>query len=248
MQQRLRRWLIAGLVAGAGALVSAQITNVLNSASDLSGHTLVTAEGNRTITGTFLFSVPVHLSAGTSGAPGLSLGTDTTTGVQLGAGSVGFSLSGTQRGLLDSTGLTIFGQQVVDNTGALVGAVPSGAIFFFNGACPSGYTEFTSARGRYIVGLVSGGTLNSGIGTALTDLENRPVGQHTHAITDPGHSHTIPGRGSIANDSFIQTSSDSAFTAAVATGTSTTGITIQNSGSVAGTNAPYLELRACQKS
>jgi len=85
-------------------------------------------------------------------------------------------------------------------------AVPSGVIAYtINGSCPSGWTEFTDARGRYIVGLVSGGTLDTPVGTALSNTENRLAGQHlhtatvpvtvlggthNHGVSDSGHAHT----------------------------------------------------------
>ena len=61
-------------------------------------------------------------------------------------------------------------------TNCLSSGTPSGAIMFFNlASCPSGWTELTAARGRYLVGLTSGGTLAGTAGTALTNLENRAV-------------------------------------------------------------------------
>jgi len=62
-----------------------------------------------------------------------------------------------------------------------VGGIPSNTVIFYNGtSCPSGWTELTSARGRYLVGLPLSGTLAGTAGTALSNLENRPVGQHNH--------------------------------------------------------------------
>lgn len=134
--------------------------------------------------------------------------------------------------------------------GAAGDALPAGAVSFFNlAACPSGWTELTAARGRYLVGVPSGGTLASTVGTALSNVENRPVGQHTHGLTDPGHVHTMgiqaSGTGAqsglgAGNGVFVGTIYDTA--------SATTGITINNAGSVAGTNAPYLQLMVCQKS
>jgi len=91
--------------------------------------------------------------------------------------------------------------------------VPSGAVMFFNlAACPTGWSDATAARGRYLVGLPANGTIAGSVGTALSDQENRPVGQHTHTTvasatgisinnskagigaTDTGHSHG-PGSG-----------------------------------------------------
>ena len=136
------------------------------------------------------------------------------------------------------------------------GGIPSGMIAPFDAACPTGWTEYAAAQGRYIVGLPSGGTLSGTAGTALTNLENRAVGQHTHTITDPGHLHgpgtlkhmhgwnvTGGSSGSVSSDSLgAATGGMSGNTAS-----NTTGITIANSGTVAGTNAPYVQLRWCKK-
>ncbi len=139
-------------------------------------------------------------------------------------------------------------------TGA--GGIPSGMIAPFDAACPTGWTEYTAAQGRYIVGLPSGGTLSGTVGTALTNLENRAVGQHTHSVTDPGHLH---GPGTLkhmhgwnvtgGNSGSVSSDSLGAATGGMSgnTASNTTGITIANSGTVAGTNAPYVQLRWCKK-
>jgi len=55
----------------------------------------------------------------------------------------------------------------------------------------SGWSEYTGARGRMIVGLPSGGTNSGTVGTALTDTQDKTVaGAHTH--TGPSHTHTGP--------------------------------------------------------
>jgi hypothetical protein len=146
-----------------------------------------------------------------------------------------------------------------------------GAVSFFNlAACPSGWTELTAARGRYIVGLPVGGTLAGTAGTALTNLQNRSVGRHTHGVTDPGHSHgvTDPGHSHFfgidqgATDASSQVGefqdtaeptifSDIDQTSLASTGitinNASTGVTINNAGTVAGTNSPYIQLLVCQK-
>ncbi|MEX2394774.1 MAG: hypothetical protein WD826_09885, partial [Actinomycetota bacterium] len=69
--------------------------------------------------------------------------------------------------------------------------VPKNAIVFFNRAsCPRGFEAFVAAEGRYVTGMPAGGTLAGTSGTALSDLESRSVGQHTHGVTDPGHGHS----------------------------------------------------------
>jgi hypothetical protein len=152
--------------------------------------------------------------------------------------------------------------------------VPPGAVMFFaRRGCPTGWKLFTEARGRYIVGLPRGGTLLGQDGSALSNLEDRPTGQHTHTINDPGHSHNLiqdlqpliinnpdpnhPFAGSVG---FAQ----SAFTNGTGlqrawipdvivsripaiTDVQKTGITINPAGDVAGTNAPYVQLLVCKK-
>ena len=55
---------------------------------------------------------------------------------------------------------------------------------------PSGWSEYTSARGRMIVGLPASGTDGGTVGTALTDEQDKTkTGSHTH--TGPSHSHQI---------------------------------------------------------
>lgn len=130
---------------------------------------------------------------------------------------------------------------------AIGGAMPSGAVMAFNlAACPAGWSEFTSARGRYIVGLPNGGNLGATVGTGLSNTENRPVGQHSHNVNDPGHSHGI-------NTSYNHTGGWGAYNYqrwyvdTYQTDANTTGITIDSSGTVTGTNAPYIQLLICQK-
>lgn len=126
--------------------------------------------------------------------------------------------------------------------------VPSGLVAFFAvSSCPTGWAEYTALRGRYGVGLVSGGTLEGTSGTALTNQESRPVGQHSHTVTDPGHFHTQSIVGSSAFGTLQAQSGGAYEVAGSSTGSNTTGITIANSGSVAGTNAPYIQLLACKK-
>lgn len=134
--------------------------------------------------------------------------------------------------------------------------VPSGMIAAFDAACPAGWTEYTNARGRYVVGMPSGGTLAGTAGTALTNLENRSVGQHNHTISDPGHQHgpgTFNAHGSWnvsgGGPGFITTVAGSGNADPISgiSSVAYTGATIANTGTVAGTNAPYIQLVWCKK-
>jgi hypothetical protein len=126
-------------------------------------------------------------------------------------------------------------------------AIPTGAVMLFNlAACPNGWSELTAAKGRYIVGLPSGGILAGTAGTPLTNQENRAAGQHSHTVTDPGHAHSYTNNAIFQNycgGNFCQVQYGSAQT----TGTSATGVSVDAFGTVPGTNAPYIQLLVCQK-
>ncbi len=95
-------------------------------------------------------------------------------------------------------------------------------------------------RGLYPVGMPAGGTLGGGAGTPLTDEENRAVGQHLHAVTDGGHTHgAIQGNSPGTGTSF--TPNNTFFGVNAFTESASTGLTVDNEGAVAGTNAPYLQ-------
>jgi hypothetical protein len=127
------------------------------------------------------------------------------------------------------------------------------------------------------VGLVSGGTNQGQVGTSLTDGEDRPVGQHNHpgsintSFQDSGHSHTVSdpqhthgGNQQSGSPKFGSTGTDQFYLGSVAaSGSATTGITVNsavtgigvntisttvdNAGGTAGTNAPYIQYKWCEK-
>ncbi len=82
--------------------------------------------------------------------------------------------------------------QVYISGGAGTGGPPANSMAWFT-ACPSGWSEHTAARGRYVVGVPVAGTLSGTQGVALANTENRVAGAHTHSLVDPGHSHTFAG-------------------------------------------------------
>lgn len=82
---------------------------------------------------------------------------------------------------------TVQAARFVGNGSALTNVLPSGMIAFFPGSCPTGWSEYTSLRGRVVIGTPSGGTGEGTVGTALTDLSSRSISEvvaHQHAI-DP---------------------------------------------------------------
>jgi len=174
-------------------------------------------------------------------------------------------------------GAVVSASQMNSNFDTLFSAVnaiePPGTIIFFDGtACPTGFAEVTAARGRTIVGLVSGGTLAGTAETALTNVQSTKhthtysqVPSHTHGISDPGHRHNIITR----NDDFNCSGDGSGYfgvsrcpdngwytwnadNAMVAAGT-TTGISVNSAGvSSASTDSgggmPYIQYLVCRKS
>ena len=158
---------------------------------------------------------------------------------------------------------TISGSLFINGIDALNGSsedtIPLNTIIFYNGtSCPQGFSELSAAQGRYIVGNPSGGTLAATVGTALSDQENRAVGQHTHTFTGDEmgeHIHAQHVQGSVAK----RTSGTSPSIAnAGAGGTTTNEVTEPNTagtptgtnanaGSIAGTNAPYVQYFTCIK-
>jgi hypothetical protein len=151
------------------------------------------------------------------------------------------------RGLAGATGPQ--GPQGGQGTAGQDATAPAGGVMFFNlASCPAGWSELAAAQGRYLVGVPAGGTLGGTSGTPLGNQESRPVGQHTHSATDSGHSHSIPTvTGTSGNEIRPLYGSGSITSSAHRTNTAQSSITVANTGSVAGTNAPYLQLRVCQK-
>lgn len=77
-------------------------------------------------------------------------------------------------------------QDTVDQLDADV--VPAGALVFFaTSVCPTGWSPFSAAAGRALVGMPSGGQIAGTSGTPLTDVESRT---HTHEVDRNGFTGT----------------------------------------------------------
>jgi hypothetical protein len=83
---------------------------------------------------------------------------------------------------------------------ALVPGGLTALIGLFASACPTGWTEYTAARGLAIVGVPSGGTLSGTVGTPLTNLGTRTISTvvaHVHAVgtlvnaAESSHTHGV---------------------------------------------------------
>jgi hypothetical protein len=128
-------------------------------------------------------------------------------------------------------------------------SVPRGAVMFFNlDSCPTGWTLVAGAQGRYLVGLPASGGTNGGIiGTQLSANENRPVGQHSHTASQTAHNHSLPSVFNSGSNNYCTGSVGTCNPPATVTGAATPAITVNNSGTVAGTNAPYITFMVCSK-
>jgi len=127
-------------------------------------------------------------------------------------------------------------------------AIPSGAVMMFNlASCPPGWSEFTPAAGRYLVGLPPGGTLGASAGSALSDQENRAVGRHNHSASSPPHSHDLPIYGPDVDSQPGNAGSDCDRSSPRSTDPAAVQVEVDSAGAVDGTNAPYVQLRACVK-
>lgn len=146
-------------------------------------------------------------------------------------------------------------------------STPAGTIAYFDLAvCPEGWSEATNAKGRYIVGTQNSANKNLTVGQALSDGENRAVGQHAHGATQVPHDHAYSYLTSVGlystrinyiwnNDYGYRLPSYQGTLYGYGYEQYTTGsvianqpaITVNSAGSVGGTNAPYVEFLVCRK-
>ena len=173
-----------------------------------------------------------------------------TTGV---TGNVGINDS-TPSYALDVSGDANVTGKVREGGNALI---PTGAVMFFNlTTCPTGWSAFTSATGRYIVGATS--SIGSTVGTALSNLQNRSdVAPHGHTATasQPAHLHGVDGGnpwksgangGNWNNVGWIVPGTYMFGVDTTGSATPSITVTVSSAGSN-NTNAPYVQLQACQK-
>ena len=138
-------------------------------------------------------------------------------------------------------------------------STPAGTIAYFDlTTCPTGWSEVPSAKGRYLVGTQNSANKNLTVGQALGDGENRAIGQHNHSAWQDSHQHATYyeyNGGTTDGDNvvyawwgwphFLYGSSHGGGW----TGSDwrQPGVYTSNAGSVAGTNAPYVEFLVCKK-
>jgi hypothetical protein len=153
------------------------------------------------------------------------------------AGTVKANISGSVAQPGDSTLAAFFGAAPAGSipTTAFATGLPNEVRAFNASACPSGWqvADGTSGspdlRGVVVRGLDNGRGLDSG--RTLASFQSDSFASHNHGVTDPGHNHsyTAPADVSINVGSTATITFKAASTSAT-TGTSTTGITTNNTG------------------
>jgi hypothetical protein len=150
------------------------------------------------------------------------------------------------------------------------GGIPPGAVMFFNlSSCPSGWSSFSAANGRYVVG----GNIGTSVGQALGNGENRATGTHIHRIPTLSswwHNHTgttgLSGSSNVCTSyqtSYIHYTGGSQMSSVVSSvncgytsghshsipNQAPPGVVFTDDGvsTIGGTNAPYIQLLPCVK-
>jgi len=124
----------------------------------------------------------------------------------------------------------------------LFALVPAHAVVAFADSCPSiGWHAYGAADGRYIVGVKTDGRVGDVQGIPLATLENRATGKHNHTVialaiggTDNqnGLVYPFPGHGGYAKQEKPYPIVDT---------------TYDGKQAVEGTNAPYIQLKFCER-
>jgi hypothetical protein len=156
--------------------------------------------------------------------------------------------------IVDSTGQVGIGTATpvsaleIASPGVFTGAwayMPSGTrALFYQSVAPTGWTQYTGINDRAlrVVSGTGGGTggttvystyFNGSFTVGSTAISTAQMPSHTHTLTDPGHTHALPGGGTSATGGAQPTGSGT-IAAYPATTSSTTGITIANTGSGSG--------------
>lgn len=151
-------------------------------------------------------------------------------------------------------GLRSFGDLMVDGGITLGGvretswpSVPSGAVLAFDlASCPSGWSEYTSARDRTIIG--SGGSYNRGVtgGESSVTLSIAQMPSHNHGGGNHRHSASVRTGNGDSDRSRFRGSGDNT-TVTVYTDYSGNIVSYQGGGQPHNNMQPYIALLYCVK-
>jgi hypothetical protein len=129
------------------------------------------------------------------------------------------------------------------------------ALLFYQAAAPTGWVQNTAINDQAvrIVGTAGGGSGGTtGFSTVFT-TQNVPLLQHTHALSDPGHTHDVSVNAETynyqvqGNNLNVPLGSFHTYT----TDAATTGIIVQSAGTAGATmdfNVLYTDVIICTKS
>jgi hypothetical protein len=111
--------------------------------------------------------------------------------------------------------------------------VPSGAVMAFDlAACPAGWTALADAQGRVIVGTTTGVALKARVGADQVTLTAAQMPTHTHTVSDPGHAHSVANTVDYGLPPVFNTMGNQGVgRTTITSGSSPTGISLQNAGS-----------------
>lgn len=143
---------------------------------------------------------------------------------------------------------------------AVAAAIPSGMIAAFaTTTCPSGWSEYTAARGAFLRGIDNGAGRDPNGTRAPGNYQADTLASHTHGINDPGHVHTINGNILAGNEStsalnngvqgaggYSKVGELHEYSGGANTSSVTTGISIQSTGG-AETAPKNVAVTFCQK-
>jgi hypothetical protein len=213
-------------------------------------------------TGVSTMTGPIKAASGTAAAPSMSFASSPTTGFYLsGADQIGWSAAGVSKatfaasGAVSLSGALSVGGALTVTGAATVGGAPvttfaaATRTFFAQAAAPTGWTQVVTYT-DYALRLVSGagaGTAGTKNFSAIFSASITNLAQHNHTVTDPGHTHTynmnnFAGNNGGGTQQYLTQSPSN-------TGSSTTGVTIDNSGTGATTafDIKYLDIILCSK-
>jgi hypothetical protein len=118
-------------------------------------------------------------------------------------GSVPYAMKSADSSALAGTALAVLRADVKAETEGLIGQAMGslkGQIGFFAGPCPPGWSEYAPLRGRLVVGVPDGGTVQGTVGQPLGNLEARShdhtytvVIAHNHKVDPPSTPTSGPG-------------------------------------------------------
>jgi hypothetical protein len=167
------------------------------------------------------------------------LAVNTNRGSLGGANTAGVELPGTEETLSDLNARLDKLELNMVHTGTIA--------FFLNEKCPESWSPLPNdLSGRHVVIVNGQKTIGAVVGHSLKDKENRPVGRHSHSYKDITFAH-INGWNSAPNG---QPDGEGLNAAWKHNGPARRGTFTKNtatSGNFDGTNAPYVQLLACQK-